>query len=128
MVRKYPAILALVAVVAGIAIADTFEILSWVYLFTSLMIVFVAVVLYLRGNQMAAGVIGLVSLMSLSAFGFSFRFKTYPPGHISHFADDGRSYTIFGTLDDWPAVREHQTTLVMTVDSLTFEVRTEKTK
>jgi len=68
----------------------------------------------------AAGVVGFLCLAVLSAYGYSFRMKTYPPGHIIHFVDDDHKYTIYGTIDNWPVIKEHNTDVIITVDSISL--------
>jgi len=73
---------------------------------------------YYKENSIIAASAVLLALAMLSAFGFSFRYKTFPPGHIIHFADDNQKYRIYGTVDNWPIVREHRTSIGLEVDSL----------
>jgi len=105
-------------VVAGIVVADIFDIASWVFLFFALSLIPVLIFLYLRKRTLAAGIVGLLCLAALTAFGFAFRLKTFPPGHILHFVDDGQKYTIFGRVDDWPSITDHRTSLIIDVDSI----------
>nr|MBN2276703.1 ComEC/Rec2 family competence protein [candidate division Zixibacteria bacterium] len=121
MARKHPAILVLGAVAAGIVLADYFDIASWIFLFVALLFFPLIVWLYLKDHSCAAVLAGLVCLTALSAFSYTFRIKSFPPGHIIHLAGDGRNYTIFGTVTDWPVIKRHQTTLLLDVDSLGYE-------
>jgi competence protein ComEC len=118
MARKYPAIFALVAVIAGILLADTRHIPSWIYLFLGLIFLIILIAFYYKRKIPAVGVVALLCLTILSAYGYSFRMQTYPPGHISHFVDDDVRYTIYGTIDDWPTIREHSTDVIISVDSI----------
>lgn len=121
MARKYPAVFALSAVIAGIAIADTLDIASWIFLFAAVTLFIFVIAFYTGNKRLLAGILGLVGLISLSAFSYTFRFKTYPPGHIIHYVDDDRKYTIFGTIDDWPVIRNQRTDVTITVDSVVFD-------
>ncbi len=118
MAKKYPAIFALFAVISGILLADTFDISSWIYLFFGLSLIIVLIAFYFKGQLIASGVVALFCLAALSAYGYSFRMKTYPPGHIFHFVDDDYKYTVYGTIDDWPIISEHNTDVTIAVDSI----------
>ncbi|UCD94550.1 MAG: ComEC family competence protein, partial [Candidatus Zixiibacteriota bacterium] len=118
MARKYPAILALGAVISGIVLADIFDIFSWVLLFTALSLALLACILYFAQRPFMAGLAALVGLTVFSAFEYTYRFKTYPPGHIVHFIDDEKTYTVFGVVSDWPAIKNHRTSLIVSVDSI----------
>jgi competence protein ComEC len=126
MVKRRPAIFVLSAVVAGIVLADNIHTPSWLFLFAALLTLVPAAALYFKGQLRAAGVSGLLCLLILSAFNYSFRFKTYPPGHIIHYVDNERRLTVFGAVDDWPAVKKHRTEIVITVDSIAYEGKAEK--
>lgn len=73
------------------------------------------------GRAITAGMLLLTALASVAAFNFAFRLKTFPPGHIANYADGEQWYTVFGTVTDWPDIREHQTYLIIRVDSLGAE-------
>jgi len=118
MARNYPAIFALIAVVLGILTADMCSIPSWIYLFLGFILLIVLIALYYKQKGAVVGVVALVCLAILSAYGYSFRMKTYPPGHVCHFVDNDVRYTIYGTIDDWPTVREHSTDIIIHVDSI----------
>jgi competence protein ComEC len=120
MAKKYPALFTLVAVIGGILLADSVDLASYFFLLASLILIFPAIVLYYKRRIMAAGVVILLALSMLIGFGYSFRFKTFPPGHIIHFTDDDIKYTIYGTIDDWPTLREHRTDLIVAVDSIGY--------
>ncbi|UCD18536.1 MAG: ComEC/Rec2 family competence protein [Candidatus Zixiibacteriota bacterium] len=118
MARRYPAIFALGAVVFGIVAADSCNLASWLWFFLSL--VTALGMLIVRGKA-GIGPVGLLCLLSLamaSAFGYSFRYKTSPPGHIAHYVDDDQTYTLFGTIDSWPILKDHRTEVYLQVDSL----------
>jgi competence protein ComEC len=118
MARKYPAVFALVAVIVGILLADSCTVPSWIYLFFGFGLLMVLIAFYYKKKVTIAGLMALLCLAMLSAYGYSFRMKTYPPGHISHFVDDDIRYTIYGTIVDWPLLREHRTDIIINVDSI----------
>jgi len=118
MARKYPAIFALAAVVTGIVFADNFDIASWIFLFFALSLIPLLIFYFLRTRTLIAGAIGLFCLAALSAFAYTFRVETFPPGHIVHYADDNQIYTIYGTVSDWPDIKPNQTNVIIDVDSL----------
>lgn len=112
--------------VTGIVLADTFDIASWIYLFSALCLVPFLIVLYFKGRIYLTGILGLVCLAALSGFSYSFRFKTYPPGHIVHYVDDEQKYMIFGTVNDWPVIRNNRTSLIISVDSVAHQGRVKR--
>lgn len=116
--KRYPAIFALTAIVAGIILADIFFIGVWVYLSISIAILPLIFSLYYRQKFYLAGIFGLACLISLSASNFAFRYKTFPPGHIIDYAEDDRNHTIYGTINDWPAIDAQRTDLIISVDSV----------
>ncbi len=120
MARRYPAVWALAFVIVGIATADISKIPAGIFLFLAVIFTILLIFFYYRGQKTIAVIFGLLSLMILSAFGFSFRYLTFPPGHIVHFTDDGNSYAIFGEIVDWPVVKEHQTRIIIKADSIGF--------
>ncbi len=127
MVRKYPAVIILGAVVTGIILADNVAIPAWLYLVLSLIMFPVAIASYYKNNNITTCSAVLIALVMLSAFGFSFRYKTFPPRHIIHFTDSYQKYQIFGTVDDWPILREHRTSIYIDVDSLAQSGETTRT-
>jgi len=118
MAKKYPAIFALAAVITGILLADHFNIPSWIFLFSGLILLIVLISLYYKGKFQIAGVAALICLAVISSFGYTFRMKTYPPGHIIHFVDDDQKYTVFGTVADWPVIKNYYTNIIISVDSI----------
>lgn len=127
MARKYPAVIVLGAVVTGIILADNVSIPAWFYLVSSLILFPVAIASYYKKNSITTGSAVLLALVALSAFGFSFRYKTFPPRHVIHFADTYQKYQIYGTVDDWPILREHRTSIYLDVDSLSLQGETVQT-
>lgn len=126
MAKKYPAVVALVAVLAGILTADNAGLSHWIYFLFLIVLFPPAIIFYMKNRPAPAVIIALLCLASFSAFGFCFRYETYPPGHIRHFVDDDRQYTVYGTVDDWPEIRERRTGIFITVDSLTESDKTIK--
>ncbi len=118
MAGRFPAIWAAAAVMVGILAADTFSIPAWTWFFAALILAFAAVYLYFKDRTAQAGLICLVSLAVLSAFGYSFRYHTFPPGHVIHYVDDDLKHTVYGTIDDWPVIRHNRTALYVAVDSI----------
>jgi competence protein ComEC len=118
---KYPPIFALGGIVAGIMLASHIAIPVWLPLLLALISLFGVAVLYHKQYLPAAGIIGISCLLFLSAFNFSFRYRTFPFGHIAHLVDDGTAYQIFGKVDDWPELKYQKTELVIAVDSVKGE-------
>ncbi|SYZ74030.1 membrane hypothetical protein [Candidatus Zixiibacteriota bacterium] len=116
--KKYPALIALVGVVLGIVAADILGLPSWPYLFAAAGMFLVSFAAAASTRKLLAGATVILGLAFLSAFNYNFRFRAEPPGHISHFVDDNRKYTIYGTIDDWPDLKENRTDIIIRVDSL----------
>jgi len=88
----------------------------------------VTVPLFIKEKIKYPSAIFLLGLAVLSAFNFAFQYQTYPPGHINHFTDDGQDYTVYGTIDDWPNITEHRTSIYMSVDSIGMDNRIKQGK
>lgn len=123
-VKRYPAVFALIAIVAGIVIADKVGPPLWLIFILMLVSFGVALAMYFRGELARAGLAVLVSLLIVSAFIFSLKYQTFPPKHIRHLAGTNREYTLYCTIDDWPTLREHRTILYCRVDSVGSGART----
>ncbi|MEW5922982.1 MAG: ComEC/Rec2 family competence protein [Candidatus Zixiibacteriota bacterium] len=128
MARKYPAIAGLLAVVAGIVIADTIDFASWIFLLAALSLLPLLVYCYTARKMPAAGAAGLGVLLLISAYNYAYRMRTFPPGHVIHFADTDKICNIFGTVDDWPVITENRTSIFLTVDSLECGGRRERSQ
>jgi ComEC/Rec2-related protein len=111
-------VIALAAIVAGILIADMLGTPAWLFFVIVISIFPLAIVFYFKRKPIHTSVLGLLCLLLLAGFEYSFRYNTFPPKHVVHYADSGKVYRIFGTIDDWPVVREHRTSLYCTVDSI----------
>jgi ComEC/Rec2-related protein len=118
---KYPPIFALAGVIAGIVLANAIAISSWLLLLFALASLFGAVSLHYKHQLLASGIAGIFCLLFLSAFNFSFNYRTFPPGHIAKMADDGIRYVVFGQIDDWPELKYQKTDIVISVDSVKAE-------
>lgn len=119
--RKYPAVIALVGVISGILIAEYLPFSSYPYILLSLLFFAGALLNYFQGRAYLSALLGVLALISLSAFGYAFRIKTFPPGHISHFVENDRPLGIYGTVDDWPVLKDKSTEIYLQVDSLEVE-------
>ncbi len=119
--RKYPAVIILLFLVAGIVLADIIKIPCGVYLFTALTAFLTGVALYQYRMKRAAVIVFLVGFLALSGFNFAFRYKAFPPGHVKHFVDNNQKYIIYAEIDDWPVLYEHKTILYARLDSLRHE-------
>jgi len=127
MAKKYPAVLVLFAVIAGIILSDNISIPAWIFLTASLIIFPLSLAAYYKGKSLQAGMVFLLAIIMLSAFGFSFRYRTFPPRHIKNFTDNYERYLIFGTVDDWPTIREHSTDIYLVADSIVAQGQTVRT-
>jgi len=116
--KRYPAIFLLLAIVAGIILADFLDISIWIYLIVAAALFPLIISLYYHQRIFRAGVIGLLSLLIISAANFSYRYKAFPRGHIMEFADDDMNHIIYGTVDDWPNADPGKVDLIVAVDSV----------
>lgn len=118
MARNYPAICALGAVVVGIILADISRAACWFWLVVLAALVPAIMAVYYAKHARWTGLFALTGLMAISAFGYSYRCLTMPPGHVSRYAGDKIVHTIYGTVVDWPTVKEHRTDIVLRLDSI----------
>jgi len=121
MVKKYPAVAALMAVIAGILFADFTTVSAGLFLSIALVTIIVTISLYFKSRPVATAIFALLCLGLISSYSFAFKLRTFPPGHVVHFVDDDNVYTIYGTIDDWPVVRDQRTDLVLTLDSIGYK-------
>lgn len=119
--RRYPGVFALAGVVAGIILADCFLFPLWMFLLTAIVILPLMIIAYFKGEIYLAGFIGLLGLMAMAAFSYTFHYRTFPPGHIIHYVTDEKSHIIYGTVDDWPILRDKRTDIFITVDSIAVD-------
>jgi competence protein ComEC len=116
------------AVVLGILAADNINLSSGWFLIFAIVLLLAGLRMFSVSKSVPAGMLLLIALASVAAFNFGFRFKTFPPGHIANYADGEQWYTVFGTVTDWPDIREHQTYLIIRVDSLCAEGERRRTQ
>ncbi|MBN2226433.1 MAG: ComEC family competence protein [candidate division Zixibacteria bacterium] len=118
MARNYPAIGALAAVVAGIILADVTGVDCLVWMAVLVATVPAILACFFAKRVVLTSLMALVGLTAFSAFGYGYRYGSMPPGHIGQYAGDGIIHDVFGTVVDWPAIKEHRTDLVLRVDSI----------
>ena len=116
--RKYPAVFALAAIVLGILIAENLSVSSFTYLISALIFLGFSLLFYNRDKLFITSLGALLALAALSSFGYTFRLKTFSPGHIVHFIDDDKLHQVFGTITDWPILKGNRTEIYIHVDSL----------
>ncbi len=118
MIKKYPAIAGLIPVIAAIVLADKIFLSAWVWLVLAVSCIFAALWCWARNKHRALTGSVLAALLLLSGFSYTYAVKTFPPGHIIHYADGNTQYTIYATVDDWPTIKNHYTDIFASVDSL----------
>ncbi len=118
MIKKYPAVAALIPVVSGIVLADKISLSAWVWLVLAVSCILGALWRWARNRKGSLTGYVLAALLFLSGFSYTFAVKTFPPGHIVHYADGSTQYTIYATVDDWPTIKSHYTDIFASVDSL----------
>jgi ComEC/Rec2-related protein len=127
MGARYPAIFALLATIFGILVADATTIDASVYLCGAFAGTLLGLAAYFRGRTLTAGLLGLAALATLSAFNYACRFRTFPAGHIIHYADDNNFYDIYGTVSSWPVIKNGRTNAILDVDSIALEEKVHPT-
>ena len=117
MIRKYPALPLLIAVVIGINVADQIRLASEWFLLGGLASLLFGFGFYLQRKGWA-GLFFALSLACLAAFRLAADLYDPGPRHISHMIEDGRRYDVYGQVDDWPTVKTDRTDLRLHVDSI----------
>ncbi len=119
---RRPALFALVAICSGIVLGQYNLLTYWAWLATALLALTGAGVA-LSGAQPSrvrfkSGIaLTLLGLLALLSFRVVYSRSGSPPDHILHSVDDGSQYRIYGSISDWPDVREHSTRLTVRIDS-----------
>ena len=117
MFRKYPAVLVLAHVVAGIVLADLTRLPSEAFLLLTIVSGLVGVAAVARQHRAAAWVlsacIGFAAAMQLSL-------QFYDPGprSLKYLVEEGGHYECLGQVVDWPVIKSHETRIKLRVDSL----------
>lgn len=117
MMRKYPAIVPLLFLVAGILLADIWLLPSWVGLVWSFAAIVTGLV-FLRLKSSFAALFFVASIGGFGATHFAAKFVDAGPRHIGHFANPEIVTRVFGTVADWPDLKPNRTEMIITVDSL----------
>ncbi len=118
MIRKFPAVAALAAVVAGIVLSDNSSFPAWLWLMMAIVSLVIALWFWARQKNAATAGLAIMTLLFFSGFSYSYAMKTFPPGHVVHYADGQSKYIIYATVDDWPVVKDKYSDIFARVDSL----------
>ncbi|MCX6827968.1 MAG: ComEC/Rec2 family competence protein [candidate division Zixibacteria bacterium] len=121
MVRKIPAVAALLVVVLSIAVADKYALPPGLLMIILLGSLLPAILFYLRKAFCPAGFFALLCIGAFAAFNHTSQVKTFPSGHVVYCVDNDRKYQVFGRVDDWPETKDNRTNLCIKVDSLRLD-------
>ncbi|MFH1374670.1 MAG: ComEC/Rec2 family competence protein [bacterium] len=122
MIRRYPSLLLLVFVIAGIIISDQTRLPSWTFLAASLICCLAGLLSLTKPSQRRSVILLVASLMFFAAFNFASRLYDVGPYHISRSFEDGRRYHIYGRVCDWPDLKTNRTEIKIALDSLGDDV------
>ncbi|MFZ1685117.1 MAG: ComEC/Rec2 family competence protein, partial [Candidatus Zixiibacteriota bacterium] len=122
MGRKYPALVSLAFVVAGIVVADLTHLPSGLFLLLALAAILCSSLVIYRNQGWFFGLVGL-ALFGISGYHFAIDCYDLTPRHIARVIDESRTVQIFGTVSDWPELKANLTEIVIEVDSLGGEVQ-----
>ncbi|MBU8934190.1 MAG: ComEC family competence protein [candidate division Zixibacteria bacterium] len=118
MLRAYPSLFLLMAIVPGIVFADQLRLPVWVYLSIAAIAALLGIIWLLRKKSTHAAVALGLALLCFSAFHYSLRYYPTGAGHVANYADGEQRYHIYGQVSDWPKLRTDRTELKVRVDSL----------
>ncbi|MBI5266868.1 MAG: ComEC/Rec2 family competence protein, partial [candidate division Zixibacteria bacterium] len=124
MFRKYPAIPPLCAVILGIVLADRFQFPPWLFLIFGLTAGLVALAFLSRRRLQISAVLGALALGSLAGCFFVIRYCERGPNHVSRLVSTKEIVRLYGSVADWPDLRDNRTEYLIDLDSiLTNRVR-----
>lgn len=118
MLRKYPAIPVLVAVVAGILVGDLTDVPSWLFLSASLTLILLSLAFFSREKISIAVLLAIGSAGTLSGFHYQIRHVERGPHHAANVLSSREVVRLFGEIADWPDLRRDHTDYVVELDSV----------
>jgi len=116
--RKYPSLLVLIFVVAGIVTADSSHLPSWSFLIVSLVALVLGSFAYTTARTVPAVLLLSACMAGFAAFQFSHQYVDVGPRHLSRAVSGRAIYRIYGSVADWPELRPGRTEIKVAVDSL----------
>lgn len=116
MLRAYPSLLPLTAIVLGIVVGEVVRMPSWLLL-CAVSIIGVSILFWRTSNTLFSILIALILLLSSSVH-YSVRFVERGERHVGNFADAKTVYQLYASISDWPDLRANRTELKLDIDSL----------
>lgn len=123
MLRRYPSLLLLVFVIAGILVADGTHVAASITLLTAAVFCLLGLFAFTRKRHQFGIVLLALSLGAVSAAHFGFVVYDLPATHISHITVERKPGQIFARVVDWPDLKPEHTEILLEVDSLGGTVR-----
>jgi ComEC/Rec2-related protein len=118
MIRRYPSVGILTAVVLGITAADRLAVPSWVW-FVLLLAGAGATVCWMLRQRLALVALSVgVAACALSAFHFSSRYVDSGTDDLGRTASLKEVFRVYGRVSDWPDLRSDRTEIKVAVDSV----------
>ena len=121
MIRRYPCVLLLTGIVAGIVVADQIQTPSWILLLASTATCAGGVTALVRKTPAPAMWLFVVGVGLFAGFHFSVRYVDVGPDHLKRVLAEPITCRVFGRVADWPDIRADRTEVIVAVDSLTGE-------
>ena len=118
MVRRYPCIFLLAAVILGIFAADTLSVAVWISFPLAVLTISLGLVSYGRGRALSAGVLLAVGFAAISATHFGLRYVECGPHDLSRYVNPKQLVRVYGEVADWPDLRHNRTRITVDIDSL----------
>jgi len=118
MIRRFPSLITLIFVVAGVLIADQGRLGSWMFLAACLLCCVAGFLALERHAYAAVTVLFGTALLFFSAFHFAWQYYDASPNHISRSNVLDRRLHIFGRVADWPDLRSDRTDFKIELDSV----------
>jgi ComEC/Rec2-related protein len=118
MVRAFPALWLLGAIILGIGVADRTATPSWLFPLIALLLLVGGLVARRRWFGIALLLLGIGAS---SAAAHAFRYRPEGIRHIASVVECGPQATIYAAVSDWPILREQRTDIPLQVDSLLID-------
>ena len=118
MFRKYPSVILLALVIAGIVTADQLYLPGWILLLSCLILTIVGIVFLAKSAVQRALLFFSLALFCFSGYHFSINFYEFGPNHISRLISEKEKFQIFGKITDWPDLKTNRTEIKIAIDSL----------
>ncbi len=116
--NRYPSLVYLGFVIAGIVIADHLQLSSVVLILSSLATASAGLYFFMKDHIRSAAIAVGLCLMFFSGAHFGLEVYEKGPGHVENVAQFKERYHIFGQVVDWPEFRGRFTQVELELDSI----------